>query len=112
MKQYKYYKEVISEEHMLFANEIAQKYNIYSVNNKPATMFVSSVLKDFIIASGEDQLMYQTVRGLTNVYPKRIYEQVMKIVYAMVESNDSFNKPIVLQASNKNFTIIIKKEEE
>lgn len=79
---YTYYKEINNEEHMLYAGEITEIYNILSVNNNPAYKFVSALIADYIeklIANGVkyEQLYYQTKYGLSKVYPKVLYKAIL-----------------------------------
>ena len=78
---YTYYKKIEKEEHMLYASEIALMFNLYSVNDKPATNFVSALLGEYIKDNKleEDQLYYVTSKGfVTKVYPKDIYFKAIK----------------------------------
>lgn len=65
---YTYYQEVISEEHMLFAKELGEKYSISSQK-------VTHTIAKYCSESGIQcpRLFYKTKYGLTRVYPQAIY---------------------------------------
>lgn len=75
---YTYYMAVNSNEHMLFANEIAIKYNLY-LNEKPRMQLIFSILKKYIKLNAPtyESLYYQTRYGLREVFPAAIYEPAM-----------------------------------
>lgn len=73
---YTYYKEIKSEEHMLYATEIAELAGIYSLTDKPATALVSSVLYEHINSlKNYEQCYYLSgnYNRKNKVYPKNIY---------------------------------------
>lgn len=99
---YKYYQEYNSEEHMLFACEIAYTYNLYpdeyydeSVDIKERLKVKKSTenkihkkMREYIKDNNIDYIpcYTQTKNGLKKVYPKRIYEEVIKIKNRVEES--------------------------
>lgn len=105
-----YYKEVECEEHMLFATEIAKIYNVYTKSNKAAASFVSAYLKEQMIAHGEEQLMYNTVKGLSNVYPARVYKLAMKELIDEITKANAFNMLVNMNAGGKNYNIIFRRQ--
>ena len=71
---YKYYQEIISEEHMLFGYEAAglalQYCGIATVDGKPATKMLEALMDDIAAELGFDaKLYYNTRNGLRRVYP-------------------------------------------
>ena len=77
---YKYYKIVQSEEHMLYAKEIAILYGILNKNNAGDAVKVSKIIKQYLIDNkiGYEQLYYNTKYGLSKVYPESIYKPAME----------------------------------
>lgn len=75
---YTYFKPVIKREHLLFAGEIAQMYNIKTRTNKFADTFVSAYLQDIASKTeGYEQLFYYTRHGMIKVYPEYLYSQAI-----------------------------------
>ena len=79
---FNYYIQVNSEEHMLYANEIARLYKINTIEGKPHKNFVSKYLEWYAdnYISDYYQLYYQTRYGLTKVYPQSLYQPAMKLL--------------------------------
>ena len=62
---YKYYVEVQSDEHYLYASEIATILGYFTSSGKPYTRFVSYVYH----ANKKNKIFYQTRKGLREVFP-------------------------------------------
>lgn len=78
--EYTYYKSVKSNEHMLYASEIADMCGILSVANMPASRLITAILNRYIEKHNikHEQLYYLTRSGfMTKVYPKDIYENAI-----------------------------------
>lgn len=77
---YKYYKETMLDEHMLYASEIAEKFNIVDKNNIPSARVVAANIKQYISKNNleVDKIFYSTKYGLQRVYPFHIYNEMVK----------------------------------
>ena len=100
-----YYAQVETEEHMLYCYEIAIKYNIYSLSNKPHDRLVSALLKSYYNEHTDlPKYYYNASRGLNQVYPAFIYE---KAVYDFIKPFDK-NIKYTIKIDDKNHNFIIK----
>ena len=77
---YSYFIEIQSDEHMLYAKEIAAAYNILDKNNQPDYKLVGKIIKDYL---KDKQITYQdkyynTKYGLKKVYPYDIYNSAIE----------------------------------
>lgn len=63
---YKYYVEVQSDEHYLYAFELAEIIGAYTSSGKPHTKFVSYVYHN---SHKENKVFYHTKKGLREVFP-------------------------------------------
>lgn len=111
--EYTYYKPVKSNEHMLYASEIADMYGILTTNNNPATRFIAAIIEDYIrrYKIEYEQLYYLTIRGfMTKVYSKEIYHAAM-VKFAeelFKEYGNSIDEHDVLTKTIKNTTYSFK----
>lgn len=73
---YTYYLAVNSYEHMLFAKELAMKYNVYSLTNNPHNKLVKAVITDYLIENNIEYrpLFYETKNGLKEVFSQIHYK--------------------------------------
>lgn len=101
---YTYFTPVISDEHMLYANEIAVKYNIVTKTGKEATSFVSAYLKYLAAIFKEKELYYVTSHGPARVYRKAFYEKAMERLIA----KSGYNKIHKATINDKNYYIEVK----
>lgn len=72
---YEYYLKVLSDEHMLYLNELAEIYDIYSLNNKPHTKLLKAIILDYLQENCIEYcpIFYNTKNGLKEVFSKEIY---------------------------------------
>ena len=63
---YKYYVEVYSDEHYLYASEIAEIIGAYTSSGKPHVKFVSYV---YHANKKKNKIFYHTRKGLREVFP-------------------------------------------
>lgn len=73
---YTYYLAVRSNEHMLFAKELAEKYGIYSSTGNPHNKLIKVVIIDYLIENNIPYrpLFYETKSGLREVFSQILYE--------------------------------------
>ena len=64
--RYKYYIEVQSNEHYLYASELAEIIGAYTSSGKPHTKFVSYVYHS---SHKRNKVFYHTKKGLREVFP-------------------------------------------
>lgn len=96
---YEYYLKVISNEHMLYLNELAELYNIYSLSNKPHTKLLKAIILDYLDYNHLSYcpVFYNTKNGLKEVFSKDIYEPAIekfKKLYingVYISNNNKFN---------------------
>lgn len=76
---YKYYKELYSEEHMLYSKEIASIYNLIDEKGNPRYRVVTNAISKYLKDNDIDYepFYYETKYGLCQVFPKRLYEPAM-----------------------------------
>ena len=83
-----YYKPIESNEHMLFAKEIAK---IYTYKNKNFTsQKISTIIKGYLKANNieYEDLYYETKYGLSKVYPFEIYDPAMKWYFEKLDNKN------------------------
>lgn len=109
---YKYYVEVQSDEHYLYASELAEIIGAYTSSGKPHTKFVSYVYHS---NKKRDKVFYHTKKGLREVFP--CSESDIKHFADLIKNSarDKSGAYIVTVPSNnssvKTFYIYTKKEE-
>ena len=77
---YKYIKghEVLMEEHMLSATEIAKAYGFYTPNNKPHAKLITKIIADYTKDKENIyEYYYPYSRGIMRVYPHDVYESAL-----------------------------------
>jgi hypothetical protein len=81
---YIYYKEVIDEEHRLYAKEISKAYKITSITGNPHPNLVGAVIKQYHEDKGIclDKTFYLTANGMSTVYS---YAQYADAMFAFLE---------------------------
>lgn len=65
---YTYYVPVASDEHYLYASELAEMFGIYTVNGRPHTQLVSAYLTSLELFEQSAPLFYATKHGLRRVF--------------------------------------------
>ena len=75
---YQYWEPIVLEEHMFYASEIAQLYQIYSINTtmtNPHGGLVTAILQEYVdsCVPSYQQRYYYTAHGMVKVYPHEIY---------------------------------------
>ena len=78
---YKYIKghEVVMDEHMLSATELAKIYGLYTLNNNPNGLLVTRILADYVSSNNLNvsEYYYLHRQGVMRVYPSFIYEKAL-----------------------------------
>lgn len=91
---YKYIKghEVLIEEHMLSATELAKMFGLYTLNNNPNGFLVSCILADYIKDSNLNiyDYYYPHSRGVMRVYPSIVYDKVLYNFVFDLEENKEY----------------------
>lgn len=77
---YTYYLAINSNEHMLFAKELAEKYSIYSSTGNPHNKLIKAIIIDYLIDNNMPYrpLFYETKNGLREVFSRTLYEPAFK----------------------------------
>lgn len=102
---YTYFKPVLKEEHMLYANEIARMYGIVTRTGKPANTFVGAYLREISNKTkGYEQLYYSTQHGMNRVYPASLYRPAMNGLLERIG-----NEEACVTIENKNYYIKVEK---
>ena len=65
---YTYYVPVTSDEHYLYASELAEMFGIYTVNGRLHTQLVSAYLASLELLEQSTPLFYATKNGLRRVF--------------------------------------------
>lgn len=98
---YTYFKPEIRSEHMLFAKEIAEKFNIQSRSGKIAYGFVNAYLKEVAKKMNHEQLYYCTKYGMVRVYAASFYRPAINnIIYKI-----GYNTETKVTINDKNYYI-------
>lgn len=86
---YNYYMKFKSEEHMLFAREIAELYRIYSTSGKPHSSLIRAILSDYIYETFQEYnpMYYITKSGPVEVFPAAIYQEAINRFVNKQENN-------------------------
>lgn len=75
-----YYTMLASNEHMLYAKEIAEKYNIFK-NDKPNYILVTRIIEDYLTRHNIDytyKFFLNRYHGMKKVYEFNIYDNAIK----------------------------------
>ena len=79
---YKYIKgkEVLVDEHMLSATELAKLYGLLTINDNPNGLLVCHVLSDYIINNNINisDYFYPHNHGVMKVYPFIVYDKALR----------------------------------
>lgn len=100
-----YYNKVESEEHMLYATEIAICFGINSEKDKPHGAFITKYLAEYIRQHivGYKPLYYINMRGKANqVYSKEIYTDAMINLCRKMTERD---KIYIVDSGDKNYKV-------
>lgn len=65
---YTYYTPVQSDEHYLYASELAEKYGVFTLSGRPHIQLVSACLSKMEEDIGQPPFYYMTRFGLKRVY--------------------------------------------
>ena len=99
---YKYIKghEVIMDEHMLSATELAKIYGLYTLNNNPNGLLVTRILADYVSSNNLNvsEYYYPHGHGVMRVYPSFIYEKALTDFVFRLEED----KEYVYIVNNRN----------
>lgn len=102
---YTYYNKVKSDEHMLYATEIAICFGINSEKDKPHGLFITKYISEYIKQHiiGYKPLYYVNNRGKANqVYSKEIYvEAIINLCRTMTERD----KIYIVESGEKNYKV-------
>ena len=90
---YKYIKghEVLVDEHMLSATELAKIYGLYTLNNNPNGLLVTRILADYVSSNNLNvsEYYYPHRQGVMRVYPSFIYEKALtEFVFRLEEDKE------------------------
>ena len=99
---YKYYEEILLEEHMLFASEIVEMYGLKGVL---APLSVNIMIRVYCKKNNikTTSYYYKTGKGLVRVYSKELYEPVLKAyIQASEDGRDLLKKGVMYVAANNN----------
>lgn len=92
---YKYIKgkEVLMEEHMLSATELAKQFGLYTVNGKPNGMLVTNILADYVKNSNLNvsDYYYPHGHGVMRVYPSIVYLKALNDFVFDLEEDVEYN---------------------
>jgi hypothetical protein len=92
---YKYIKgkEVLMEEHMLSATELAKQFGLYTVNGNPNGLLVSNVLADYVKNNNLNisDYYYPHGHGVMRVYPSIVYYKALNDFVFDLEENTEYN---------------------
>mgnify|MGYP006341644007 FL=1 len=99
---YKYIKghEVVMDEHMLSATELAKIYGLYTLNNNPNGLLVTRILADYVSSNNLNvsEYYYPHRQGVMRVYPSFIYEKALTDFVFRLEED----KEYVYIVNNRN----------
>lgn len=105
---YTYYKQTVKTEHMLYAKEIANMYNVMTSTDGLANRFMSHYLDTISkTVRGYEQLYYCTQYGPCKVYPKSVYILAINLLKERME----LNKLTTIQLDSKKYKIKILEEQ-
>lgn len=92
--QYKYIKgcEVLSDEHMLSATEIAKLYGLLTVNGKPNGLLACHILSDYVYKTNLNiaEYYYPHSHGVMRVYPSALYDKALTEFIFPLEENQVY----------------------
>lgn len=91
---YKYIKgrEVLMDEHMLSATELAKIYGLFTLNNNPNGLLVTRILADYISNNNLNvsEYYYPHRQGVMRVYPSFIYEKALRDFVFRLEDGQKY----------------------
>lgn len=93
---YKYIegKEVLMQEHMLSATELAKLYGLLTVNNNPNGMLVCMILSDYVKDIEFPEYYYPHGHGVMRVYPSIIYDKALSNFIANLKEGEKYTYTI------------------
>jgi hypothetical protein len=91
---YKYIKgkEVLVDEHMLSATELAKQFGLLTVNNNPNGLLVCQILSDYVKDSNLNisDYFYPHGHGVMRVYPFMVYDKALREFVFDLEENKEY----------------------
>ena len=84
--------EILCDEHMLSATELAKRYGIVTVNDKPNGLLVCHLLNDYIYDSKifMYEYYYPHAHGIMRVYPFALYDKVLNNFILKLNENTEY----------------------
>ena len=94
-QQYKYIKgvEVLSQEHMPSATELANHYGLLTMNGKPNAVLVTQIIADSFRHYGApvDSYYYVHSHGVMKVYPRSQYAYPIECFIDTLKDGQEYN---------------------
>lgn len=89
---YKVYLEIQTEEHMLYAKEIAEAYGLYSLNGNPHYTLMKIIILDYLKENDIEYmpLFYDSRNGLKEVFPAKYYMPAFKLFFSKAKYNNTY----------------------
>lgn len=105
--QYRYYITLDSNEHMLYADEIAALYNIYSNTNKHHGRLVKALILDYLEERGIKYMPinFLTKYGMKEVFPAHHYVPALERILLEKDPNKT---RLYMSLDGKKYKYIIK----
>lgn len=111
---YKYIKgrEVLMEEHMLSATELAKQFGLYTLNNNPNGLLVSNILADYVDDKNLNvsEYYYPHSHGVMRVYPSFVYQKCLNDFVFDLQENTEYS--YVVNSKNGKSRINFKYKEK
>lgn len=102
---YTYYVPVTSDEHYLYASELAEMFGIYTVNGRPHTQLVSAYLTSLELFEQAAPLFYPAKHGLRRVFRDGVNR--MKLLVQKLKEQPNEIKTMTLP-NGKTFKLKLK----
>lgn len=95
---YEYYLKVVSNEHMLYLNELAELYDLYSLSGKPHIKLLKAIILDYLQENCIEYypIFYNSKNGLKEVFSHEVYMPA-------IERFNSLHKDGVYISCNNKF---------
>lgn len=91
---YKYIKgkEVVIDEHMLSATELARAYGLYTLNNNPNGLLVARIIEAYISRHNINvsDYFYPHSKGVMKVYPSFVYTKALSDFIYKLENGKNY----------------------
>ena len=107
--EYVYYTKHKDKEHMLYAKEIAQLFEIYTRTNHYHSNFIKAYLKKWQEKYSLEQYYYPNKYGLSEVYNKDTYLKAMLSLFdeLNISITDNIQKEFTIKVNDIKYTIFI-----